>query len=356
LWGLPRIDAAFEQGALSYSKVRALCRVATEKNETDLLAYALDRSAAQVENYCRRLRQGDVELSAQDAKRLHEARSLSRTFRDDGTGCLSVELPRAEIELVLQALEFVAGSLPDDPSRSLFAKGADALVEMARDALAGRAGSGSAPDTYQVVVHVDASALEGRGGEADLPLPTVRKLTCDGAIVPIVTDADGGALDVGRKQRTVPIPLKRALFARDRHCTFPGCHHTQYLDAHHVQHWADGGATSLDNLLVLCTTHHTLVHEGGFSIARHPDGRFYFVRPDGRPVEAPLVASAETRIAESHSAECVQGARPCYRVVRSGQPTRSNCEPASAAPVRTSANARPIRPVRTGTVVARSGS
>jgi hypothetical protein len=293
LWGLTQIDEAFARGDLSYSKVRALCRVATQSSETELLAFALDASASQVEAYCRRLRNGDMEMSAQDAKRLHESRSLCRQFREDGSGSMTVELPRAELELVLKALEFVGSTLPDDPSRSLFALGAEALLQMARDALAGRVDGGAAPEAYQVVVHVDAAALSGQGGEADLPLPTVRRLCCDGVVVPIIDGDDGAALNVGRKQRTVPTALKRALYARDRTCTFPGCHQERYLDAHHIQHWADGGATSLDNLLVLCSTHHRLVHEGGFDVARDRDGRCYFVRPDGRPLEVPRSAAVD---------------------------------------------------------------
>lgn len=267
-----------------------------------------------MEAYCRRLRNGDANVSAAEAKRLHEGRSLSRSFREDGTGTLTVELPRAELELVLRALEHAARDLPEDPSRSLFAKGADALVELARKALAGQTAA-AAPDPYEVVVHVDASALDGRGGEADLPLPTVHRLTCDGAVVPVVDAADGTPLDVGRRQRTVPTSLRRALFARDRHCTFPGCHHTQFLDAHHVQHWASGGPTSLDNLVVLCSTHHMLVHEGGFSMARHRDGRFYFVRPDGRPVEPPPRVSAE-----AHHPDEVRECTPPYRIVGDDPP------------------------------------
>ena len=115
LWLLPQIDEAFKRGDLSYSKVRALTRIATEVNETDLLDYALHASAAQVENYCRQLRNGSPK-SAETARRAHEGRSLSRSFNDDGTGTLSVELPRAELELVMQALELVASRLPqDDP-------------------------------------------------------------------------------------------------------------------------------------------------------------------------------------------------------------------------------------------------
>jgi hypothetical protein len=302
LWTLPQIDEAFARGDLSYSKVRALCRVASDGSETELLAFALDATASQVEGYCRRLRNGYAEVSVPEAKRLHESRSLFRQFRDDGSGSLTVDLPRAELELVLKALEFVGSTLPDDPSRSLFAKGADALVQMARDALAGRSGGGSAGDAYQVLVHVDATALSGQGGEADLPLPTVKRLCCDGAVVSIVAGPDGSALDVGRKQRTVPTALKRALVARDRGCTFPGCHHDRYLDAHHVRHWAEGGETNLDNLLTLCDTHHRLIHEGGFSIERHRDGRFFFARPDGRPVE------------NGHATDRVEEQRPVYLV------------------------------------------
>ena len=158
LWTLPQIDAAFERGDLSYSKVRAVTRVATERSEADLLDLALASTASQVEAYCQRLRNGDAAVSSDDARRLHEARALMRTFRDDGSGTLHVELPRAELELVLNALEFVGRTLPEDPTRSLFAKGADALLQMARDALAGRTGDGAAGENYQVMVHVDADS------------------------------------------------------------------------------------------------------------------------------------------------------------------------------------------------------
>ena len=177
LWHLPKVDDAFACGDLSYSKVRALTRVATERSEAKLLDFARGASAAQVEAYCRRLRNGDAQASAHDARRLHEARSLTRHRRDDGSGTITVELPQADLEVVLKALEFVGGTLPDDPTRSLFAKGADALVQMARAALAGDNETGSASDTYQVLVHVDATALAHAGGEADLPLPTVRRIT-----------------------------------------------------------------------------------------------------------------------------------------------------------------------------------
>lgn len=295
---LPQIDEAFKRGDLSYSKVRALTRVASEVNETELLDFALGVSAAQLETYCRRLRNGDV-ASVDDARRLRESRSLIRYFREDGSGTLSVELPREELELVLKALEQVAGILPEDSTGSLFAKGADALVQMAKDTLtgnqvgnpAGLAGKGSTgprgttADLYQVVVHVDASALDGQGGESDLPVATVRRLCCDGSVMPLIETTDRQPLSVGRKRRVVPAAIRRAVDARDRTCTFPGCHHDKWLEYHHIEHWADGGETSVANLTLLCSHHHALIHENGFSLRQRGDGSHYFMRPDGRRVQ-----------------------------------------------------------------------
>ena len=94
----------------------------------------------------------------------------------------------------------------------------------------------------------------------------------------------GNPQSVGRKTRTVPTAIKRALWARDRGCRFPGCGHTRFVDAHHIRHWSAGGETALGNLLLLCTRHHRLVHEGGFRIEKDYRDRWFFKRPDGRAV------------------------------------------------------------------------
>jgi hypothetical protein len=148
-----------------------------------------------------------------------------------------------------------------------------------------------------VVVHVDQAVLaepaaatgaEPHRCELDdgpaLALDTVRRLGCDGTIVGIVEGAHGEPLDVGRKTRSIPLPLKRALRARDGGCRFPGCDRTRFTDGHHVKHWADGGETKLSNLVSLCGFHHKLVHEGGFGVAATDDGVFVFTRPDGRRI------------------------------------------------------------------------
>ena len=293
LWTRPLIDAAFGRGELSYSKVRALTRVPDDHDEAVLLDYALGVPAARLEAYCRQLRNGDAVVSAGDARRVFAARSLVVHHRDDGSSSLTIELPRASADLVTRALARCAAGLPEDAERSLVAIGADALVRMAEWVLAGEAvpaedasAGDSRPHTHEVVVHVDATALCGQGGLSDLQVETVKRLCCDGPVVPLTEDGDGNVLNVGRRQRTVPAAIRRAVQSRDRHCTFPGCDYDRWVEYHHIQHWADGGETSADNLTLLCSHHHRLIHEGGFGLARRHDGSCYFVRPDGRPVEA----------------------------------------------------------------------
>ena len=106
--------------------------------------------------------------------------------------------------------------------------------------------------------------------------------------------ADGEVLDVGRRTRAVPTALRRALLDRDRsQCQFPGCT-SRHCDAHHVVHWADGGETRLQNLVLCCRFHHRALHEEGFQVVADAAGQFQFLRPDGVPLPAePPAASWE---------------------------------------------------------------
>jgi hypothetical protein len=292
---LAAISAAFAEGRLSYSKVRALTRVAHLHDEDLLLAYALDATAAQVEERCRQIRNVAPE-SIDGAQRAWARRSLS-VWRDQANGMLriTVEVPIEDGELIAHALERAveAGEVANGPEfadNSWHAQQADALVVVAK-AYLGRsnestvtASPAAAADHYQVVVHVDESALRGGAGRSDLPIETVKRLTCDGSLITLVEDDRGTPLNVGRKQRTVSTPLKRALWSRDRGCSFPGCDHTRYVDAHHIRHWAEGGDTSLANLTLLCSHHHRLLHEGAFRIGRDHEGEIYFQRADGRVI------------------------------------------------------------------------
>jgi hypothetical protein len=143
---------------------------------------------------------------------------------------------------------------------------------------------GSTADHYQVVVHADANSLRGGTGCSDLPIETVKRLLCDCSFVTVFEDANGHPLDVGRKQRTISTSLRRALYARDRGCTFPGCHRKRHLDGHHLEHWINGGESKPENMTLLCRYHHRLHHEGGFSIVKEADDTLRFITADGRTI------------------------------------------------------------------------
>jgi len=161
---------------------------------------------------------------------------------------------------------------------------ADTLAEMASSSTA----ADSDPDRATVVVHVDAGSLATNAGPnpeiqdgPNLHFDVARRLACDCRLQVVAHDANGAPLGVGRTTRSVPHWLLRQLKHRDQACRFPGCSRQRFVHAHHIVHWAKGGPTDLDNLLVLCTYHHRLVHEKGWKVRGHPSHAVTFLRPDG---------------------------------------------------------------------------
>jgi HNH endonuclease len=129
---------------------------------------------------------------------------------------------------------------------------------------------------------------------------TARRLACDCSYVALF-ERGGRPLSFGRRTRSIPPAIRRALAARDGRCRFRGCERKRFVDAHHIHHWARGGETALDNLVLLCRHHHRLVHEGGFSVSLDAEGRPRFSEPDDvpvcvaralRPDASPLAAAA----------------------------------------------------------------
>ena len=143
----------------------------------------------------------------------------------------------------------------------------------------------------EVVVHIDANTMTGQLPDGSgVPTEVCERLLCDAGIVPVLEDEHGRTLDVGRKSRSVPAALRRALQMRDKGCGFPGCDHKRWLDAHHIRHWARGGETSLSNTILLCTAHHRLLHDGVVSMKVSDAGEFTFHDQQGRelaPAGAP---------------------------------------------------------------------
>ncbi len=183
------------------------------------------------------------------------------------------------------------------PSRSTLM--ALALEEVCRRALATDASSTSKPKVEAtLVLHAsnDRSGVDGtREGSAHLdiwglhhhllgPLPASRVPTflCDAGFHAVVLDSLGRPTDAGREVRHPSTAQRWSLLARDGCCTFPGCDaHLGWLDAHHVRHWAHGGTTDTDNLVVLCRRHHRVAHRSGWSLELDADGWTRWTAPDG---------------------------------------------------------------------------
>jgi Domain of unknown function (DUF222)/HNH endonuclease len=314
---LPRIHTEFAAGRLSYSKVRALTRVAESDTEEELLELAAHATAAQLERVVRGLRR----VSAAEADERHAERYLVTWWEDDGSLSIRAQLPPEDAAVFLESLDAShdrlrkaadaeGGGFPETPPARGFAgttphprqTHADALVEMAATAIADQPSSRarSPGDSYQVLIHVDADSLtrDARGqvriadGPALAP-ETARRLACDASLVPLI-ERNGEPLSVGRKTRAVPPALRRAVLARDGGCRFPGCERRRFLDAHHIRHWAHGGETARDNLVMLCRHHHRLVHEGGVGLERDPDEVVRFRLRDGTVLRSSPPAASGT--------------------------------------------------------------
>ncbi len=220
----------------------------------------------------------------------HRSRCFSVFPDEDGMYVVRGRLDPEVGAMLMRALDaasdalFTAGTSEEIEPKQ---RRADAVGLLAERALA--VGFGSEEDTpvsgtraerYQVVLHVEAATLQsesepGRSELEDgtrLSAETSRRLSCDASVVRLGEIPDGSILDVGRKTRTIPPALRRALESRDRGCRFPGCG-LRFTDAHHVRHWADGGETKLDNLVLLCRFHHRLVHEDGYTVHFPTGGR-----------------------------------------------------------------------------------
>ena len=359
---LPRISSALENGEVSYAKVRALTRVATESSEPELLAYAQSCSAARLEQVVRGWKTMDREGELTAENRRHRARRLSVVQDEDGMFVVRGRLT-PEVGLLLKRAIDAAGDAlfkqegEDWTETEPEQRRADALGLLAERALtAGFGGggrgaeggssaeggdsatggdsagggdetgaapeviSGATAERYQVVLHVSAETLRqgGESGQSELDdgtrvsAETSRRLCCDGSVVRMEhgsgrdagseaetgtgtgtgTGTDSGVttdltkrpiVGVGRKTRTVPPSVRRAVEARDRGCRYPGCG-GRYTDVHHVKHWADGGRTDLKNLVLLCRRHHRAVHEGGIGVIVDAHGKAVFLNPKGRPI------------------------------------------------------------------------
>jgi hypothetical protein len=297
---LPLIRECFRSGELSYSKVRAITRVAGSDNEAELVHMARTTTAAHVARNVAAMRQAERLSESKIAFDAYRHRTLTCHTDEDGTLMFEGRLPADQGALLVQALdramEWLGSNLDETPQP---VRRADALATLAERFLAEPPhadGGLNTADRFQITVHAPADALLELGAidtddppqiedGAVLATETLRRLACDSAIVRMLETGDGEPLDIGRKTRVIPPSMRRALKRRDRGCRFPNCTNTRFVDGHHITHWADGGATRLDNLLLLCRHHHRLLHEGMYYVVK--DGAYFiFCRGDGGEIPA----------------------------------------------------------------------
>ncbi len=334
---LPLLAQALARGELSYAKVRALTRVATPETEARLLGVGRAGTASHVERIVRGWRCVDRKAEARETKRQHASRALHVHQDEDGTVVLRGRLEPEVGALFMKALAAARETLYqrgrgerlvtrfNDPSAdpsaerpTMAQQQADALALLAEAVLHHDLDPGAPGERYQVVVHVDASALadsEQPGQSvledgARVPAETSRRLACDASRVVMRHDEDGRTVEVGARTRTIPPALRRALHHRDQGCRFPGCR-LPFGQGHHLHHWAQGGPTTLSNLALLCRRHHRAVHEEGYQVDRQPDGALQFRRPDGKllpDVPAPAAVPADP-VQALHAQHDAQGLR-----------------------------------------------
>ena len=341
---LPLMSEAMQRGELSYSKVRALTRIARPDTEKSLVELGRASTATHIERVVRAWRRADRTIETRHDELRDAASHFSTHIDENGMFVIRGRLAPEVGEVLTKALDAASEKLYDEnrgardktdrpPAGKLRA---DALALVAESALAGGLDPGSSGGRYQVVVHVNeeelrrredgsmvdgvpvhvsaeaanarvsAEAAEGAVsaeavdagvsaetpqvngawlGDSHVPVSaeTARRIACDAGKLRM-SHRNGEILSVGRKTRTIPPPIRRALEFRDRGCRFPGCT-SRHCDAHHVHHWADGGETKLSNLVLLCRRHHRLLHEGGFEVRMGADGAVQFFHPRGRPLQ-----------------------------------------------------------------------
>ncbi|HEU4528423.1 MAG TPA: DUF222 domain-containing protein [Actinomycetota bacterium] len=305
---MPVVRRSLEDGEVPLSAVRTLAEAreadpeALARSESQLVEAArihANGDLRKIVAYWRQAAEGDLAASTDGAllerRRLHASPTFGGMVRLDGD--LDPETGESVLTALRAVLDAEARSGKTD-DRTPAQRRADALGEVCRQWL-NRSGRPSiAGERPHITVTVGAEVLAGAAslpggprGVSELdhvgPVPpqTARRFACDASVMRIVLGPRSEPLDVGRRTPVVPA-IRRAVIVRDRSCRFPGCGRPHaWCDAHHVVHWAEGGATSIGNLVLLCRRHHRLVHEGRFSV-EIVGARPVFRRADGSLLEA----------------------------------------------------------------------
>jgi Domain of unknown function (DUF222) len=292
---LPVTARAYRDGGLSGGQLQAIVANLQDRSVglyahheaelvPELARLSVAETAVAMQDWARRADAvlGDERDKAVPERSLHLSRIL------DGRRELSGSFDPQGGALIATALRLAASrDVEGEPARNPAQRRADALVDVCRhflDHQQQRRGGRHRPH-LNVVATLDDLERRGHGRLVDgtiLDAATLQQLLCDSGVHRVVTDGRSSILDYGTTTRTVPAPLYNALVIRDRHCRYPGCDRPpDWTEAHHLRWITHGGATALDNLVLLCSRHHHLLHSPGWHAKLLPDATLEVTDPHG---------------------------------------------------------------------------
>ena len=332
---LPVVAQAFGQGLMSWSQVRAITRVARADDGIDWVMIARSSSGAQIEKIVRGMRRAkSLQEAQEDCERAAWLVRTRKTYDADGNLVMTIyakaevapvvaaafDAKRAELEWERAAeaedeqdvpaetpqhccerhrlrarwqsgKDVPAGTSTRDDSAVPRVTDGDALLAMAQEVLCTDKPTADTTrrNRFRMTANVDPLSGWGRLRDGELLPPTslqtiMKTLPGRGGTLRLrpVTAADLRQFDLGRSQRDVSTNLRELVGTIDgERCRFPGCTRHKKLHAHHVVYWSEGGATDFDNLVLLCSRHHTIVHSQGFQLVLHPERRLDVMTADG---------------------------------------------------------------------------
>ena len=356
---LPLIDEQLRIGAMSYSQARAISRVATADNEELWVGYAKHMPASQLDTLCRSYQnvqaydhahgsEAGAMAGAMTAAHVAAQRTVTRRTLDNGMVKFEVVVASDEAAIVWAALNAAIVKVPaatdltpagptstgttgaaltpasasttaqtpaehsrgTTPTAKVLTSAdggrqrADAFMDIIQDRVRGKRPQRT---PIEIIITVPHAGLHGSAEPSDLAMmadgeviaaSTARRFCCDAGVVIATVDSQGQPLSIGRKTRTIPTAINRALRLRDRTCRIPGCTHSRYVDGHHIEHWANGGKTALSNLMLLCSAHHTLLHEGGCRVESDGGNGWNFFDHCNRRIEVQPARTTPNTVCE----------------------------------------------------------
>ena len=284
---------ALADGEVGFAHLTVMARTAdavgAKFNEAPMLKQARENSPGKFHHICRHYRHAvdALNFNAEHVEQV-ENRGLSLSTWIDGSVLISGVLDSFGGAALRTALEPLARKSGAHDQRKRERRLADALTDLAMHAL----DDGFVPQSGSQRTHLQVTTsletllgLEGApAAEMEFSLPissrTVERLACDCSVTRILLGSDSMVIDVGRAKRTISGPARKALNARDRGCTWPGCDRpATWSEGHHLHHWIHGGTNEPPNLTLLCYRHHWMVHEGNWQMVRTDDGSLLIIPP-----------------------------------------------------------------------------